>query len=156
MAGMVHVVTLGKVRSPFAAQAVEHYLTLLQAGYQVRMQHLPEPKAATGNAVAQRSAAGKLLEAQMQPDAANVLLTERGRCYTTLELSTRLGGWFDQGRHLRFLLGGAFGFPEELDGKATLALSLSPLTFPHEIALVLLLEQLYRVHTLRSGKAYHY
>ena len=82
-----------------------------------------------------------------------VVLDERGRLLTTEELYRRLLAW--EGERVAFLVGGAEGHPEAVREEADLLLSLSPLTLQHELALLVLMEQLYRVLTLRAGHPYH-
>ena len=82
-----------------------------------------------------------------------VVLDERGRLLTTEELDRRLLAW--EGERVAFLVGGAEGHPEAVREEADLLLSLSPLTLQHELALLVLMEQLYRVLTLRAGHPYH-
>ncbi|MGQ9692186.1 MAG: 23S rRNA (pseudouridine(1915)-N(3))-methyltransferase RlmH [Thermaceae bacterium] len=82
-----------------------------------------------------------------------VVLDERGRLMTTLELARFLKGW--EGERVAFLVADAEGFDEEERGRADLLLSLSPLTLQHELALLVLMEQLYRVYTLWTGHPYH-
>jgi 23S rRNA (pseudouridine1915-N3)-methyltransferase len=82
-----------------------------------------------------------------------IVLDERGRLFTTEELYRFLLGL--EGERVAFLVGGAEGHPEALRKEADLLLSLSPLTLQHELALLVLLEQLYRILTLRAGHPYH-
>ena len=81
------------------------------------------------------------------------VLDARGRLLTTEELYRRLLVW--EGERVAFLVGGAEGHPEAVREEADLLLSLSPLTLQHELALLVLMEQLYRVLTLRAGHPYH-
>ncbi|GGM99066.1 ribosomal RNA large subunit methyltransferase H [Thermus composti] len=82
-----------------------------------------------------------------------VVLDERGKLLTTEELYRRLLSW--EGERVAFLVGGAEGHLEGVREAADLLLSLSPLTLQHELALLVLMEQLYRVLTLRAGHPYH-
>ncbi len=82
-----------------------------------------------------------------------VVLDERGKLVTTEGLYRLFQGW--EGRKVAFLVGGAEGHPEEVRKGADLLLALSPLTLQHELALLVLLEQLYRLLTLRAGYPYH-
>jgi 23S rRNA (pseudouridine1915-N3)-methyltransferase len=79
------------------------------------------------------------------------LLAENGLSFTSVELA----GWLQQNESLILVLGGALGFSEQLV-RSYPKLSLSPLTFPHELARVVLLEQLYRAATIINQKSYHY
>lgn len=84
-----------------------------------------------------------------------IALSEKGKTYTTPELATLLKTKLADVGSFTIVIGNAFGLDEEVLVKANLVLSLSPLTFPHELAEVLILEQLYRCLNLNSGGKYH-
>ncbi len=97
------------------------------------------------------------IEKRLQTCGRAVLLDESGATYSTLELLKKFEGWIAAGRGpLAFVLGGPYGLHRDLFVPGRERLSLSKLTLPHELALVVLLEQLYRVLAIRSGKRYHY
>ena len=82
-----------------------------------------------------------------------VTLSEYGQCFTSKQFANKLIGCHNQ--NISFVIGGATGLSPSLIKSATWQLSLSPLTFPHEIARLLLLEQLYRAKTITQGSPYH-
>jgi 23S rRNA (pseudouridine1915-N3)-methyltransferase len=85
-----------------------------------------------------------------------VALDERGKEPSTLELAQRLQRWGNQSVPVvTFAIGGADGLHEDVLGKAHERVALSRLTLPHRLALVVLLEQLYRAHTVLRGEPYH-
>ncbi|MDP7038418.1 MAG: 23S rRNA (pseudouridine(1915)-N(3))-methyltransferase RlmH [Myxococcota bacterium] len=85
-----------------------------------------------------------------------VVLDEKGKSLSSQKLAQRLESWRDEGRRrIAFVVGGADGLSKELKAKATWVLSLSELTLPHRLAHVVLLEQLYRAHTIIKGEPYH-
>ncbi len=85
-----------------------------------------------------------------------VAMDERGRNMSTRELATQWQEWQVRSvRRIAFLVGAADGHSETLRGKSDLVLSLGRHTMQHELALVVLLEQIYRVHTLLAGLPYH-
>ena len=90
-------------------------------------------------------------------DAFSILLTEHGKTYD----SPGFAKWIDQvaehgAKHLALVIGGPLGIDPKLMNDLDATLSLSELTFPHDLARVVLLEQLYRAMTILSGKTYHY
>ncbi len=88
--------------------------------------------------------------------AYRVVLDERGDLPTTTALAERIRGWKLTGvKRVAYLIGGAEGHPEEVRQAANWTLALSRLTLQHELALLVLLEQLYRVETLLAGHPYH-
>ena len=97
----------------------------------------------------------RILSALEKRQAARVFaLAEEGRTQSTASLAADLGRL--QGRPAVFIIGGAYGLTDAVKDRADLLLSLSPLTFTHEIARMLLCEQLYRVASIHSGSKYHH
>ena len=82
-----------------------------------------------------------------------VTLNENGQSFTSKQLATKLLKSHNQ--NIIFVIGGASGLPPSLNNAASWHLSLSPLTFPHELARLLLIEQLYRAKTITQGAPYH-
>ncbi len=82
-----------------------------------------------------------------------VLLTEQGAPFDSMTFSKKVESW---GSDITFVVGGALGFNARFLKGFRHTLSLSPMTFPHEMARVVLLEQLYRCFTILKGKMYHY
>ena len=82
-----------------------------------------------------------------------VTLNENGQSFTSKQLATKLLNSHNQ--NITFVLGGASGLSSSLNSSASWQLSLSPLTFPHEIARLLLIEQIYRAKTIIQGGPYH-
>jgi 23S rRNA (pseudouridine1915-N3)-methyltransferase len=124
-------------------------------GYLERLQHYAATEVVRvkdGSAEDERAA----LSAKLRDGAHVVALDERGEKLDTVGLANRIGAW--QRRALSkidFLIGGADGLHSELRARAKETWSLSALTLPHRLALVLLLEQLYRGHTVLRGEPYH-
>lgn len=85
-----------------------------------------------------------------------VLLDSRGKLFSSTELATWIGRQRDGGvQHLIFAIGPADGWSEAARGRADLLLSFGPMTFPHELARVMLAEQVYRAFTILAGHPYH-
>ncbi len=82
-----------------------------------------------------------------------VTLNENGQSFTSKQLATKLLNFHNQ--NITFVIGGASGLSPSLNKLASWQLSLSPLTFPHELARLLLIEQLYRAKTITQGGPYH-
>lgn len=85
-----------------------------------------------------------------------VVCDERGKNLTSEKLSQKLDGWMGQGQRLVFVIGGAYGMTDEILSKAQFVLKLSEMTLPHELARVVLLEQVYRAFTILRGEKYHH
>ncbi|MBK9338690.1 MAG: 23S rRNA (pseudouridine(1915)-N(3))-methyltransferase RlmH [Lewinellaceae bacterium] len=111
-------------------------------------------KSTDGNVLKQEEA--KLVLGKLNPDDYLVLLDERGLQYS----SVKLAHWMEQrlsasNRRLIFLIGGAFGFSREVYARANAQISLSRLTFSHQMARLFFLEQLYRAMTILRNEPYH-
>ncbi len=136
----IKIITVGKLkRGPLKDLAVE-YLKRLGPFMKVKEVVVDELSA-------------ELLDKQ----AVTIMLTEDGKAMDSTVFARTLEKWSEQGqRELTFIIAGPFGFDRALLKHADHVLSLSPLTFPHEMAYVILLEQLYRAGTILAGKTYHY
>ncbi len=84
-----------------------------------------------------------------------VALTRRGEEWTSGQLAEWIGRWEMEGRDVTLAIGGPDTLPDEVLRKAERLWSLSRLTLPHELARVVVYEQLYRAHTIRRGEPYH-
>jgi 23S rRNA (pseudouridine1915-N3)-methyltransferase len=84
-----------------------------------------------------------------------VALTRRGEEWTSGQLAEWAGRWEMDGRDVAFAIGGSETLPDEVLRKAERLWSLGRLTLPHELARVVVYEQLYRAHTIRRGEPYH-
>ncbi|MGC8904738.1 23S rRNA (pseudouridine(1915)-N(3))-methyltransferase RlmH [Thermus sp.] len=133
----LRVVAVGRPRLAYARLGVEEYRKRIQRYAPLELVFVREEKELLPKAGGHRK----------------VVLDERGKLLTTEELYRRLLSL--EGERVAFLVGGAEGHPEAVREGADLLLSLSPLTLQHELALLVLMEQLYRVLTLRAGHPYH-
>lgn len=90
------------------------------------------------------------------PDKAHVVaLDNRGSCWSTEQVAKQLRNWQSLGKNLVFLIGGADGLHSRCRERADQIWSLSPLTFPHPLVRVILIEQLYRAQSLLDNHPYH-
>ncbi len=131
------VLAVGRLRPPYVDD-VEHYRTLLARHARVEIVEVREDE----------KLAGRL------PERAFVcLLDSRGRAFGSEAFAAFLEERRTEGRELWFVVGGPRGL--DLD-RCELRLSLGPMTLPHQLARVVLLEQLYRAHKILAGEPYHY
>jgi 23S rRNA (pseudouridine1915-N3)-methyltransferase len=89
----------------------------------------------------------------VKPDEQLVVLSEEGDCITSTNFAQRLSHLGSE--RLAFVIGGATGLDPSLKDQASWRLSLSPMTFPHELARLIFLEQLYRAQSILQGSPYH-
>jgi 23S rRNA (pseudouridine1915-N3)-methyltransferase len=98
----------------------------------------------------------KILESLKEGDF-TILLDEKGKEFRTVEFSSWLGNRLMQpGKRLVFVVGGAWGFAEEVCIKADMKISLSKMTFPHQLVRLIFIEQLYRALSIIKGSPYHH
>ena len=99
---------------------------------------------------------GEQILKQVLPNDYLILLDENGRQYTSVDFSKTIEHKSITGiKHIVFLIGGAFGFSEKVYERANENLSLSKMTFSHQVIRLLFLEQLYRAFTIINGEPYH-
>jgi 23S rRNA (pseudouridine1915-N3)-methyltransferase len=136
---LLHIIARGKIgRSP-EAELTERYMRRIS--WPTRVTELPD----RGGALPDSS-----------NNAVTVVLDERGKALSSMDLAKKLEGWRDTGRReTRFLIGAADGHEEELRGKADLLLSFGPATWPHLLARAMLAEQLFRATSILANHPYH-
>lgn len=140
---ILHFVFVNRIRRPECRTLFEDYASRILHSADVRVTELREP---TGSALA-----------RVKSDTAArwVLLDAAGRQYSSQDFARWLGRLRDRGtRELVFLCGGDTGFPDSFRDRTHESLSLSPLTMPHELARVVLAEQLYRAFAILSHHPY--
>lgn len=96
-----------------------------------------------------------LLTAALPDGAVRIALDERGKTLGSENFADKLGAWRDQGRDIAFLIGGAGGLAPEHRKAADLVLSFGAATWPHMLARVMLVEQIYRAQEILAGHPYH-
>lgn len=99
---------------------------------------------------------GQLILKKIKTSDLVVLLDESGKEYTSTKFAEQLQQWMNTGRNLVFIVGGAFGFSKEVYLRADYKLSLSRMTFTHQMIRLLFVEQLYRAFTILKGEKYHH
>lgn len=115
----------------------------------------PEKRGAGVNATQGMAAEEKRILEAIPSGAFLVILDERGKAPTSLELAGYLNTWQQNGEHVCFVIGGADGMTDHLKQQARLMLRLSSLTLPHGMVRVLLTEQLYRAVSILHNHPYH-
>lgn len=141
-----HLFAVGKPKFNFVALGVEEYLKRFPKGFEVHLHFL---KASTAEEEAE-------LFLQKTNKMRRILLDETGKMETSRGFALQLQKWHEQ-QPLPFalMIGGADGLAPSLKKGSYSKMSLSSLTFPHEMALLVLCEQLYRAHTIIARHPYH-
>ena len=115
----------------------------------------PEKRGAGVNAAQGMAAEEKRILEALPDNVFLVVLDERGKAPTSVELAQYMQRWQQDGEHVCFVIGGADGMTDALKQKARLMLRLSSLTLPHGMVRVLLTEQLYRAVSILQNHPYH-
>ncbi len=150
----VTLAAVGRLR-PSYREACDEYLRRLGRYARVAEVEVREASRAP-TPEAQRREEATRLAAKLPPGARVVALTRDGRAWSSAELARRLSAWrLEGGRGLAFVLGGSHGLGAALLEGAAERWSLGPLTLPHELARVVVAEQLYRAFTILAGHPYH-
>ena len=137
------VITVGKIRPPFADD-VEHYSRLL--GRQSRLEQVELPESADAAAILRR----------VPKDAHLCALDRKGRALDSEGWAGLIAARRMARADVAFVVGGPFGLDDEVLARAHERLSFGPATLPHQLARVVLLEQLFRAHKILAGEPYHY
>ncbi len=148
----------GKTTEKHISEGVEIYSARLKKYCGFEIITIPQLKETRNMPVKeQKTREGKkILEALGRDDIA-VLLDEKGKEFRTVDFA----GWLEsksqmQGKRLVIVIGGPWGFSDEVNEIAGLRLSLSKMTFPHQLVRLLFVEQLYRAFTIIKGEPYHH
>ncbi|MGI6128513.1 MAG: 23S rRNA (pseudouridine(1915)-N(3))-methyltransferase RlmH [bacterium] len=157
----IRILTLGKTRTNFIAAGNREYLKRLQPYARTELVILPAAKVparlstATINAIKDQEA--QIILAAMKPSEYLIALSEEGQQFTSVKLASQLEKLAAQGHsRLALAIGGTLGLSPVVLQRAGLVLSLSRLTFTHELARLILLEQLYRACKINANEPYHY
>jgi 23S rRNA (pseudouridine1915-N3)-methyltransferase len=136
--------------------AIEDYARRLRSRAKVELIDLKaEPRSSGKTVEAILKAEAERLNSRLPPTSRCIALDERGRSRSTHDLARDIATWQQAGEHVVFLIGGPDGLAEGLKRRAEAQWSLSPLTLPHGLAKLILVEQLYRACTLLEGHPYH-
>lgn len=146
---------LGKIKDRFLAEGVEEYASRLRHYTSFSITLLREKGRVRGQQSTVDSEGAQLLQA-VPPGALLVVLDPRGKQCTSEALSRQLDDWEMHGvKQVCYLIGGPDGHSTSVLQAAHHLLSLSQMTFTHDMTRLLLVEQLYRAYTIKAGEKYH-
>jgi 23S rRNA (pseudouridine1915-N3)-methyltransferase len=137
----------------------------IEAGYEKRIKRytafeiavIDNPTLRAGAEQIIRQREGEMILKKVSPSDHLVLLDEHGRAYTSVEFAGEINGWMNTSKKTVVLaIGGAYGFSDEVKARADSKISLSPMTFPHQLVRVILMEQVYRAFTILHHEPYHH
>ena len=149
---------IGKTDEDYLITGIKKYVGRLGHYVPFELKEIPDIRnRKTLSEEQQKKAESFLLLSQLQPGDRVVPLDERGKNYTSVEFSEVLERQMASGvKRLVFVVGGPYGFAQEVYQRADALLSLSPMTFSHQMVRLVFVEQLYRAFTILKGEQYHH
>ncbi len=156
----VTIISVGKLKDAFFEMASDEYLKRLK-GYskvnivEIKAANLPDnPSQSEINNVLEKE--GEEIIKKIPSGARVVSLCIEGKLYSSEELAKLFSDTALSGiSHIVFIIGGSYGLAEKVKQRSDIRLSMSKMTFPHRLARIMLLEQIYRGCKINSGEAYH-
>ena len=152
------LLTVGKTDIPWVRDGLEMYVSRLKHYVPFELREIPELKGVSAlNREQIKEREGELILKQLKPLDEVILLDEHGQEYRSLEFADWLGRRLSaSGRDLVFVIGGAYGFSDVVYARAGGKVSLSKMTFSHQLVRTIFAEQLYRAFTILRGEPYHH
>jgi 23S rRNA (pseudouridine1915-N3)-methyltransferase len=154
----VTLLVVGKTDDRYIKEGIEQYAKRLKHYADFSIEIIPDIKKTKNTTTEiQKAKEGELILSKWAPAKAFHLFDERGKTYTSKEFARFLEKKMLSGiKELIFVIGGPYGFSEEVYKKADSKISLSRMTFSHQLARLLCTEQLYRAFTILKGEPYHH
>lgn len=154
----ITLIVTGRTEEPWLRTGIREYESRIRHYVPFSIHEIPALKnAATLTQLQQQQREAELIQNQLLPGDTMVLLDERGTSFRSIEFADFLNKQFVAGgKNLVFVVGGPFGFDPELRKKARFLLSLSKMTFSHQMVRLFFTEQLYRALTILRGPSYHH
>ena len=151
----IRILMLGKNKDDYLEEAVQDFIKKLRPFCKLELVYLKDEKVHTDVKKILAVEAQRIRE-QLQEKEFVVVLDEKGKGFSTVQLHQQFSQWIDRGTgNIAFIIGSSHGLAAEIKAEADFLLSLSPLTMNHQIVRIVLLEQVYRVFTLLRGMKYH-
>jgi 23S rRNA (pseudouridine1915-N3)-methyltransferase len=149
------VAVVGKPRDRHLAAAIDEYETRAARYWPLEVVEVREASGRGVSAADARAREGARLLERVPGDALMIACDEHGDRLTSAEFARVVADARERARDLTFMIGGAYGLPKEVRSRASRSLQLAPFTLPHELARLVLAEQLYRAGTIVRGEPYH-
>ncbi len=149
-----HVVAVGRVRDVSLRAASDDFLQRSRHYFKLSLIETRDSPKGKNRAEILAGDAARLSSA-IPESSIIVALSRSGESWDSEAFASRMASWRDSARNIAFVIGGAYGLDPGFLAEADLRLSLSPLTLPHDLARLVLLEQIYRAGTIIRGEPYH-
>ncbi len=151
----LHLVAVGRIKHPALRQACRDYADRIRRYHRLEISEIRDAGRSDADAAEARRIEGAGIRKAVPEHARLIVLTRNGTTLTSEQLADRLDRWQTDARETVLTIGGAHGLDGTILGAADEPLSLSSLTLPHELARLVLLEQLYRACTILRNEPYH-
>ncbi len=153
----IRLIVVGRTKKDFIKAGEQFYLQRLLSFCQIELVVVKNWSGLQGQSQAKiKEKEGQEILAKVGSDDLLIVWDEQGKQFSSVELAGQIEKVFAQGREVVMVMGGAFGLSSQVKKRADYIWSLSALTFTHEMARLLVLEQLYRAMTIIKGVPYHY
>ena len=153
----IQIICLGKLKEKHWREAETEYLKRLKSYAKIKLIEVPEESFRdTDNPETIKQKEAEKIKKNLPKDSLIIALHERGQEFSSIELSEFLQKNSVHGETIVFIIGGPLGLHESILKLAHKQISLSRLTFPHQMVRTIFLEQVYRCGTILNDKKYHY
>lgn len=153
-----YLVAIGKTDDMYIAEGIEKYKARINKYHSFEIRILPDIKKSRKlSAAEQKKLEGEILLNELNKFEKVILLDEKGKSYTSMNFAKMYQQFMiSSTRSLAFVIGGPYGFSKEVYRAYSQKITLSDLTFSHQLVRLLFLEQLYRINTIIKGEPYHH
>lgn len=156
----ITLITMGKLKEKFYISAAAEYEKRLKGYCQFKLLEIPEVRLPDNPSPAEISAGldkeADMIFAKIPKGAWFCVLTPEGKMLSSEALADKLKNVKTSGKSSAcFLIGSSFGMAQRVKDRADFKLSMSPMTFPHHLARIMVLEQIYRAEAIQAGSKYH-
>lgn len=153
----INLLCIGKTDDKKIAELISYYITRLPKHWNFEMIEIPDAKNARNlSPELLKKEEAKLFSNHIENSDLVVLLDEKGKQFTSREFAQKLNNWQNNSvKRICFLIGGAYGFSDEIYSRSNEMLSLSKMTFTHQMIRLFFVEQIYRADQILQGKPYH-
>ena len=156
----ITLICVGKMKEKFYSEAAAEYVKRLGGYCKLSIVEIPEQRLSKNPSLGDIQGAlereGDAIRSKIPANSSVVALAIEGKMRSSGELAELISDWArSASKHLVFVIGGSYGLHPSVKAGAWCSLSMSPMTFPHHLARVMLLEQIYRGFQIRGGGKYH-
>ena len=152
----IKLILTGKTEEGYIKEGTTRYIKRIQHYISIEIIEIPFKHTKNLRPDAYKATESKAIEEHLTITDFLVLLDEKGKSFGSIEFANWIQGRINSNiKRLTFVIGGPFGFSDEIKAKAQLQLSLSKMTFSHQMIRLFFLEQLYRAFTILKNEPYH-